>query len=184
MGLADRLLVLLFTLGAIVLASMGVLISIPWIIEPSALSALLLTFAHGVGTRWAVGGVSLVILLISLRFLFTHFIRPRKVEPGVERETEIGQVHISLSTLESVAMKAAGRVRGISELVARVKLTGDRSVSFGLKVAVDGEFAIQTLSEQLQLIVKEQVEQLCGVKVDQVSVYVTRTVQPARVRVR
>jgi uncharacterized alkaline shock family protein YloU len=102
----------------------------------------------------------------------------------VEHKTEVGYIHISLSTIESIAMKAARRVKGVRDLTARIRHQAQQSsVTIGLKITVDGETPIQPLSEQLQQLVKEQVKAITGVQVSQVSVYVAQTVQPDKTRI-
>ncbi|SDW53708.1 hypothetical protein SAMN05444487_10462 [Marininema mesophilum] len=44
-------------------------------------------------------------------------------------------------------------------------------MGIGLKLTVDGETPIQTLSEQLESTVKKNVEEISGVVVNQISVY-------------
>lgn len=185
MGVSDRILLFLFGLGFAALAVFGLLIGLQIFIGQQEVVIGLEQFYRDAALRWAVAGVSLFAFLISLRFAWFGLIRKKEVDPGVERETEMGHIRISLKTIESLAVKSARRVRGIRDLTARVRHHDNQSsIGIGLKIIVDGETPIQNLSEQLQLTVKEQVEKIAGISVDQVSVYVAQTIQPDKSRVR
>lgn len=185
MGLLDRLLLFLFSIGFAALAVFGFLAGLEILIGPRELTDGIREFYQDPGLRWAVAGVSLFVFIISLRLLSIGLMKDRAMDPGVDRQTEIGHIRISLKTIESLAVKAARRVRGIRDLTARVRYSEHHSsVGIGMKIIVDGETPIQELSEQLQLTVKEQVEKIAGVGVDQVSVYVAQTIQPDKSRVR
>ncbi|SEN22588.1 alkaline shock response membrane anchor protein AmaP [Lihuaxuella thermophila] len=185
MGLLDRLLLFLFSIGFAALAVVGFLAGLEILIGPREVISGIREFYQDPGLRWAVAGVSLFALVISVRLLAVGLMKKRALDPGVDRETEIGHIRISLKTIESLAVRAARKVRGIRDLTARVRHNGDHSsVGIGMKIIVDGERPIQELSEQLQLTVKEQVEKIAGVGVDQVSVYVAQTIQPDKSRVR
>lgn len=134
--------------------------------------------------QWTVAVIGLLLFLSSLRLLLSAMRRPK--DEGVDRLTEFGYIRISLDTLESIASRAARGVKGIRDLTARVRFSSDTpsSVGIGLKITVDGETPIQLLSEELQRIVKKQVEEIAGVEVSQVSVLVKDTVQPERTRIR
>lgn len=176
MGLFDRLLLIFHCLVVAVLSAMVALAgagaaSLEWVWE-------------GAYLRWTVAGLGLLLFVLSFRLLFWAMRRPK--DGGVDRLTEFGYIRISLETLESIASRAARGVKGIRDLTARVQFSSDSpsTVGIGLKITVDGETPIQILSEELQRTVKEQVEEIAGVEVSQVSVLVKDTVQPERTRIR
>ncbi|OYD09830.1 alkaline shock response membrane anchor protein AmaP [Paludifilum halophilum] len=139
---------------------------------------------HNPDVRWPVLMISIVVFIASLRLIWYSFQRKGEA-PGVDRLTEIGHIRISLKTLENLAEKAARRVRGIRDLTARVRHDGNHSsIGIGLKLTVDGDTPIQALSEELQQTVKNHIEEIAGVAVNQISVYISDTVQPDRSRVR
>lgn len=184
MKLLDRVLVFFLSLFVTVASALGV-----WFVSGLGLSKYdtvrLIEALYAYPARqWTAVGLSLLLMLIGLRLLVATVRRPG-ADRGVDRLTEIGYIRISLDTLESLAVKAARRVRGIRDLTARVRMSGNNaSVGVGLKLTVDGETPIQTLTEELQRVVKTHIEEIAGVTVDQISVYVTDTVQPDRTRIR
>jgi uncharacterized alkaline shock family protein YloU len=184
LGVIDRLLLFLCSIGLAVLALVVCLTGLQIGIQPELVRAGMERFYQDLGWRWVTAAVSLSVLLISLRLLLVSLSRKKRIDPGVEHKTEVGYIHISLSTIESIALKAARRVKGVRDLTARIRHQAQQgSVTIGLKITVDGETPIQPLSEQLQQLVKEQVKAITGVEVSQVSVYVAQTVQPDKTRI-
>ncbi|SFJ31070.1 alkaline shock response membrane anchor protein AmaP [Thermoflavimicrobium dichotomicum] len=184
MGLWDRLLLFLFSLGVAALAITGILIGCDLFIDPKKASEAILLLDRDVTLNISVVGVSVFVLLISLYFISWGIFR-RSANAGVDQLTEIGNIRISLETIENIAVKAARRVKGVRDLSARIRHNiKTSSVDIGLKIIVDGETPIQQVSEQLQRTVKDQVETIAGVAVDQVPVYVAKTIQANRAKIR
>ncbi|SHE45609.1 Uncharacterized conserved protein YloU, alkaline shock protein (Asp23) family [Seinonella peptonophila] len=130
--------------------------------------------------------IAVLLFLLALRLLWVSVSRSRRGAVGVDHETEIGQVRISIETLESLARKAADRIKGIRELTARVHLHADTgAVHIGFRITVDGDRPFLELSNELQTTVKNQVETIAGIDVDDVSVNIIQTaIKSDRARVR
>lgn len=184
MKLLDRVLVFCLSVFVTVASALGVWISSGLgLSEHDAVRLVSVLYTHP-AQRWTAVGLGLLLMLVGLRLLVATVSRTG-ADRGVDRLTEIGYIRISLDTLESLAVKAARRVRGIRNLTARVRMSGNNaSVGVGLKLTVDGETPIQTLSEELQRVVKSHLEEIAGVTVDQISIYIADTVQPDRTRIR
>ncbi|SMO40092.1 alkaline shock response membrane anchor protein AmaP [Melghirimyces algeriensis] len=134
--------------------------------------------------RWFVLVLSVALLIFSI-WMFCFSIQRHKRYSGVDRLTEIGHIRISSKALEGMALFAAQRVKGIRNLSANVRHDENQSsIGIGLKLSVEGDTPIQTLSEQLQHSVKSYVEEVAGVDVRQISVYIVDTVQPDSKRIR
>jgi len=120
--------------------------------------------------------VSVVLLLISLRFFIVSVARGGNNAPSINQRTEHGDIRISVETVENIALKAASRTRGVKDLRARV-----RAVEAGLQITirafVDGETPIPTLSEEMQKTISEQIEETTGIPVAEVSVYIANVTQ-------
>ena len=121
-------------------------------------------------------GFSLIVFILSLRFLWMSIKQDFSTDKGIDQETEVGAVHISLTTIEEIVVRASKQVKGVFNLKARVYYDKEKShLNIGLKIEIDGKRSIQSLSEELQRTVKKQVEEIAGVEVNQVSVYVSQT---------
>lgn len=117
--------------------------------------------------------VAVIFLLISVRFFFSSFTsrKPRK-EKGIRQRSELGEVNITLSTIQTIAERTARRVKGVRDLKTTVKAL-ESGNTITLRVAVDGETPIPDLTQRLQYDVKEQVETIAGVTITEVAVVVT-----------
>lgn len=116
--------------------------------------------------------LALMLFLISLRFIFLRSRQKGEREPeAILRTTEIGDVRISLLTLESLATRAARGFRGVHELQTKVRFT-ETGVRILLKMACDPDLDIPALTEALQSKVKQYVEETTGAHVEEVRVFV------------
>jgi uncharacterized alkaline shock family protein YloU len=185
MGVSNRILLFVFSLSMAALAVCGVSLGLPWFFPTQEVKEVV-EWIHGdLLLQIAIIVVSFLVFIISLNFLWVSIKPTRKVDPGIDRESEIGIVRISLLAIEEIATTAGKAVKGVHALTARVHLDDTaESLQIGLKMAVDGKEPIQQLSESLQQKVREQVESIAGVSVSQVSIYVSQTMANEKKRVR
>lgn len=188
MGVLDRVFLFLYSLVIALFILLGtvcvVMLGVPaWYGERSIPFTFELEGNIWLYALWIVFG--LVFFLLSLRFLWLSVKQDRLAENGIDQETEIGAVHISLTTIEEIVLRAAKQVKGVFNLKARVHYDEEKSnLSIGIKIEIDGKRPIQSVSEELQKIVKDQVEAIAGVEVDQVSIFVSQTNKSNQNRLR
>ncbi len=115
-------------------------------------------------------------LLVTCRFFYVAIRRGRSQVPSIDQRTDFGDIRISLETVENLSLKAAGRVRGVKDLKARVSVT-DAGLEIMIRALVDGENSIPDLSEEVQRSVKGHLEDVTGIPVAQVSVFVANVTQ-------
>lgn len=126
---------------------------------------------HSVENTTVLIVVSFLVLLISLR-MFVISIRPAKNNmPSIDQRTNFGDIKISLETVENLTLKAAARQKGVKDLKARVSVT-EAGIELTIRAVVDGDTPIPDLSEEMQRTVKEHVEDITGIPVTSVTVYV------------
>lgn len=113
----------------------------------------------------------IVLFLLSVRFFLVAIKRSSKGPTTVEQRSDIGNIAISLDTIESLALKAAAKQRGLKDLRARISVT-DVGIEIAIRTFVDGDRSIPTLSQEIQRSVKAHVEEITGIAVDSVSVFV------------
>lgn len=171
----DRLLLFLFSLALI--AATGVLLSAAFGLIPFDRTS---SFLHNVyfDRYTAIGFISvcIILLLISIRFLYISVRTGRSNVPSVDQRNERGDIRISLDTVENLALKAAGRTRGVKELRARVGVNS-AGLEISIRTVVDGETSIPALTEEMQSAVKGLVEEITGLPVAEVSVFIANVVQ-------
>ncbi|NGQ94709.1 alkaline shock response membrane anchor protein AmaP [Brevibacillus sp. SYP-B805] len=121
--------------------------------------------------------VGLIFLIISLRFFFSAFsFKKKKAEKGIRQRSEIGEILITLNTIQTIAERAARRVKGVRELKTAVKALESGNL-IQLRVSVDGETPLPEMTQKLQHEVKAQVEAIAGVDIAEVTVVVTEVAQ-------
>jgi len=172
----DKLLLFIYSL-IILAASIAFLAASAGVIaEDSALDFVREELYGGWGVRTAVIIVSAVILLISLRFLYVALRRGGGAAPSIDQRTEFGDIRISLETVENLALKAASRHRGVQDLRARIRVT-DAGIDISVRAVVDGDSPIPALSEEIQRSVRDHVEEITGIPVANVAVYIANIVR-------
>ncbi|MOA59771.1 hypothetical protein D3C78_1844680 [compost metagenome] len=82
-----------------------------------------------------------------------------------------------------MSYKAATRVRGIKEVKTRIRIT-EAGLEIVVRAMVDGESSILTLTEEVQKQVHDHVEEITGIPVSNVSVYIANLVQSTVIKSR
>jgi uncharacterized alkaline shock family protein YloU len=75
-------------------------------------------------------------------------------------------------------LKAAGRTKGAKDLRARVRVN-QSGLEITIRTIVDGESSIPELTEEMQSTVKSYIEDITGIPVASVTVFVANIVQSA-----
>lgn len=176
MSLFDRILLTLYTLVIAILSLfvMAAYAGLPpsW---DSARLALLLA-------RWEVIPVALAIFLFSLRVLLSGL---KKERPGttITHHSELGDVRISLTAIQNLAVRAAQAVRGVREAKVNVQLV-DNLLVVNARVSTSLDNTAPAISATLQEAIKNSVEASAGVLVKEVRVLVEDMSPSNRVRVQ
>lgn len=175
--IVDRLLLFLFSLT--ILLSSCVLLVMAWGLIPFQDAA---QFVHDVQYEASVGfpfiAVMAIVLVISIRFFYISVRRGKNQDASINQRTEFGTIQISLETIENLALKAAGRSRGVKDLKARVRIQ-ESGLDLMIRALMDGESSIPQVSEEMQNNVKSHIEEITGLPVSGVSVYVANVAQSA-----
>lgn len=167
----DKLLLFLYSLAVGVLAVFAIVaagggIPVSWLEYAAAL------VAGGSGAvRTTVIVIAVLLLLLSVRFFILSVRGGGSVPPSINQRTELGDIRISLETVENLSLKAASRVRGARDLKARVRVA-DSGLVIMIRAFADGEGPIPALSEEIQRTVAAHVEETTGIPVAEVSVFI------------
>jgi uncharacterized alkaline shock family protein YloU len=172
----------LYSLGVGIFSFILLFAGIGWITRDNALQ-----FANDIYNnawiRYTALGISLLFILLSMRFFYVSAKRGSGNLPSIDQRTEFGDIRISFETIENLALKAASRVRGVKDLKARIRIS-DSGLEVLIRTIVDGETSIPVLTEEVQRFVKEHVEETTGIPVAYVSVYVANILQTQSFRSR
>lgn len=120
--------------------------------------------------------VSALLFLLSVRFFYISIRRDRHALTSIDQRTEYGDIQISTDTIENLSYKAASRVRGIREVKTRIRIT-DAGLEIMVRAVVDGDSSIPVLTEEVQKQVHDHVQEITGIPVSYVSVYIANLVQ-------
>lgn len=138
--------------------------------------------------EWLPSGVDLntkdltiIINIIAVIFilrgiqLFTRALSPGKEKKhthSINRKTELGEIEVSMETLESLSLKAVVRIKGIHDVKANVRVA-DQGLTIRLRCLMDGDASIPAISEEMQKAVKEHVQAISGIPVTQVTINIS-----------
>ena len=128
-------------------------------------------FAEGAtGPRMAVFLTALVFFALSIMFLLSG-VKSNKDKKAVSKHTNIGEIRISLNSIENIAISASKKSNGVRESKTLVKKAED-GVEIEVRIVVMPDMSIPTISEEVQARVKKSVEDYSGIEVKQVKVVV------------
>mgnify|MGYP003770355879 CR=1 FL=1 len=172
---ADKVLLFLFSAAVLILSGIGLIAALEWLARGYFVSFVDAMYMPG-AVKYASIAVCAALFLLSIRFLYVSLRRSRDRGGTIDQRTDYGDIRISLETIENLALRAAGRLGGVKDLRSRVRVD-DSGLDIQLRSVVDGETSIQLLTEEMQRGVKEYVEEITGIPVAMVTVYVANVVQ-------
>ncbi|GIP58078.1 alkaline shock response membrane anchor protein AmaP [Paenibacillus sp. FSL W8-0186] len=172
----DRLLLFIYSL------SIGIISVIAILLVTNAVPVELKQYDN---RSWIIAAISVAALLflLSIRFFYISIKRDRGSLPSIDQRTEYGDIQISVETIENLSLKAASRVRGIRDVKTRIRIT-DSGLEIIVRALVDGETSIPELTGEVQKQVHDHVEEITGIPVSYVSVYVANVVQSPAIKSR
>lgn len=113
---------------------------------------------------------SLIIFALSIMFLFSG-IRADKSRKAIIRFSEVGEIRISMNTIENIALAASRKIAGLRDTKAYVSKNED-GVSLEITTSVIPDINIPSISAEVQEKVKTAVEKTSGITVNDVRVSV------------
>lgn len=171
---ADKVLLFVYSIAVLLLSGTGIAVAAEWLAEPASRSFVEVLYRNG-PVKVASIVVCAVLFLLSVRFLFAALRRSRERSGSIDQRNDFGDIRISLETVENLALKAASRIRSVKDLRARVRVD-DSGLDIQLRTVIDGETSIPHLTEEVQRNVKEYVEDITGIPVAAVTVYIANVV--------
>lgn len=171
----DKLLLFLYSIAIGVISIIMISMGFGWISRELA-QDLLADFYRLDAVPITVGAVGIVLFLMSLRFFILSLSRGSSSTQSIDQRTEIGDIRISIETIENLSLKAASKQRGVKDLRARVRAS-DAGLEIVLRTVIDGEHAIPALTEDIQRAVKSHIEEITGIPVMNVAVFIANVIQ-------
>lgn len=122
------------------------------------------------GPKIIMFSIAFIFFVLSLVFLLSGF-KSGKDKKAVSKYTNIGEIKISLNSIENIALTASRKLMGVKETRAYVTKLDD-SIMVLIKAVVLPDINIPSLSEDIQTRVKSSIEESSGIKVNEVKVLI------------
>jgi uncharacterized alkaline shock family protein YloU len=173
--IVDRLLLFIFSAAILIVSCVALFCALGWIsFERTGL------FAHAVyydlNTALLFISLTVAVALISIRFLYVALRRGKANAPSIDQRTDFGDIRISIETVENLSLKAARRTRGVNDLKARVRVN-PAGLEIIIRAIIDGDNSIPQMIEEMQSNVKTHIEEITGIPVAVVSVFIANIQQ-------
>ncbi len=170
MGFIFRVLLVVYTFCLAVVSAVFLIITFEHSILDSIYYYLSDTVFKNTYATLIMLAIVLVFFVLSVVFFLSGF-KTGKEKKAVTKKTEVGEISISLDTIESIALSAARKMPGIVGTRASVSKL-DNEVSITVKTNVIQDVNIPSLSEQMQNEVREAVESSSGITVRDVRIII------------
>ncbi len=127
--------------------------------------------------------------LTAIAFLILSILSLSMIRVGerdrvaVSTSTQFGQIRISDRTIEGIVTRAGLNVEGIKEVSPRIHPLQE-GMNILIKAVTNPDFVIPQVVENLQVLVKQDVEKYTGLKVAEVRVMVQNIDTPSSIRMR
>ncbi len=127
-----------------------------------------------------LAGSGLVLLLICIKLLFAG--RGKKTESrpasALMRQTEFGGTFISLEALDSMVQKHCRAISRVREVRTTMQ-SSETGITIGIRLTVLPDTDVVALTSELQKSLKENIESLTGIQVNEIGVLVESASTPA-----
>jgi len=165
MGLLDRILLAFY-------ATIMVLASILVILLSSKLITIDIfrTSIEALYGRWEAGLVGTVLLVISLKLLFSGF-KTKSISETLVESGDLGSVSVSFNAIENLVLKVTQKIEDIKDVKVNVKDLNS-GIAIDMKLVVTSDIIIPELTADLQNDIKEYIETSAGVLVKNVEIKV------------
>jgi uncharacterized alkaline shock family protein YloU len=123
-----------------------------------------------------------VVSLILAFFAIKMALRMRREEKTIINQTQYGEIRIAVSAVESLALRAAKRIKGVKDahVGVRADLTG---LDIFIEITVNPDLNIPQITEEIRAKVDEYIFETVGIRVNSVKVLVTKVAGENRTRV-
>lgn len=127
----------------------------------------------------ALGDVTSTVVLVIISLIFSTLgivfllsgVSADKNRKAIVKFSEVGEIIISINTIENIALAASKKIAGLRDTKARVRKRDD-SVSLEIITSVIPDMNIPSVSVEIQEKVKSAVEKTSGITVNDVKVLI------------
>lgn len=160
----------------------GVMLACAWgiidIIQPQYWLAMLY---DNIAVRLVMSVIGVAVIVLSIALMFSG-IRKRKLASVLVKETGIGSIAVSLSAIEEMTTRHISSNQFVKSVKASINIK-DSKINISAKMAVLEDSNIPEMMLSLQTSLKEYIELLVGIEVNNILLLVEKTSQVAKARV-
>ncbi len=121
-NIIDKLLLFIYSFIIFCVAGLFLFISSSWM-KLTTTRAMLESLYFDKGPAYTTISMSIVLLLISFRFMWV-IVRSRRAQgPTINQRNEFGDIKVTLETIENLSLKSASKARGLKDVRAKVKVS-------------------------------------------------------------
>ena len=168
----DRLLLGILLIAAILVSFVLFGIAANFIPEDLVHSVISLFYMFGQNAL-ILACSGLVLLLISIKLLFAGRGKKADARPAsaLMRQTELGGTFISLEAVDSMVQKHCRAIPRVKDVHTTLQ-SSETGITIGIRLCVLADTDVVTLSSDLQQSLKQNIESLTGIHVNEVGVLV------------
>lgn len=116
--------------------------------------------------------IMVVVILIGARLFWVSLYKPqRKTHHVVLAENALGQVNLSLSAVEDLSNKVAGKIHGVREVSSQM-VEVPQGVGLKIRASVTPDINVPSASAEIQSTIKEKIFDITGLTVSSVEVHI------------
>ncbi|HWI54386.1 MAG TPA: alkaline shock response membrane anchor protein AmaP [Desulfobacteria bacterium] len=167
LGFLDRLLMVIYTLGIMAALFVAGLAALGWRAPVDLLQVSLL---HDRG-RAIIAGLIVFFLFLSLKFFLQALSRAAIPERALVKETEMGQISVSLDALENMCFRVANQVKGVKDVKPKVAWYPE-GIKVLLKIVLTPDVSVPEVTDEIQSMVKRHISENVGINVAVVKILV------------
>ncbi len=124
--------------------------------------------------NWQFAAAGLVIAVFSL-WLLSISLKKKEPVKAISQNTVHGQYMISFMAIESMILRSVKRIQGLREVHPKI-VTKDNEIDILLKIVVASDYQIPAISNDIQEKVKNYVQEMGGVTVNQIKIFIDNVV--------
>ncbi|NMA95974.1 MAG: alkaline shock response membrane anchor protein AmaP [Clostridiales bacterium] len=116
------------------------------------------------------GATAFFFFIIAIRLLFSRK-TPRRAMGALVKHTDLGEIKVSLGTLTNLTQRAVTKFDEIKDVDSRIHFDDD-GVLIGLRLMVMPDVIIPEVTQRIQDEVKLYIEQISGIHVKEVQIFI------------
>ncbi len=175
--LAYRILLMLYSTIVLLCAGVVIALLLGWTYPLRVLAV----FQAEPSSRWCAIAISGFLAIMSFQ-LFAYAVSRQREQKIIIDETRLGRIEIAASAIENLIRRAARQVRDVREVKPVLRYEQD-GLGLFLHLSVNPEAHLPSVTQEIQQIVREYLEEKAGVRVLQVDVRVENMSGEPRPRV-